>query len=168
MPYPFTVGRLRANELNDALKAGTVIARGRRETNSTANSAEQGVLRVDNIPVVNGRLYYVTTNPIQIDSTVTNDICRANLRIDETGAAATTSSTTIALTQLRQTDGTQSEQTMVGVLRAASADGLWSVLLTTSRPAGTGNVSLVGSATVPIDLIIFDCGEDPGDSGVDI
>lgn len=156
------------DDIDDIADTGRCIARGRRVTNSTAAAAETSVLRVDDIPVVNGRLYHITTNPLQIDSTVANDICRINLRIDETGADATTASTVMALTQLRQTDAAQSEQTMVGAVRPASANGLWSVLLTTSRPAGTGNISLVGGATIPIDLLVIDLGPDPTDTGVDL
>lgn len=159
---------LSADELNVAQLAGTLVARGRRTTSSTASASEQSVLRIDNVPVVSGRVYYITTNPLLVDTSVANDIGRVNLRIDETGAAATTASTQITSGQQRLEDATNGRQVMAGTSRSASATGLWSILMSTSRVSGSGNISLVGASTLPIELFVYDCGEDPGDTGVDL
>lgn len=159
---------LSADELNLAVLPGQVIARGLRVSSSTAASAETGVLRVDDIPVTSGRLYYIATNPMSIDTSVSADTVRVLLRIDETGADATTASTTIALNQRVLTNAASAETIIVGTYRAASASGTWSVLLSHVRQTGTGNVQLVGGATTPIELFVIDCGVDPGDTGVDL
>lgn len=168
MPYPFVVERLRADELNAALGWGRIIGRGRRITTSTASASEQSVLRVDGIPVVAGNVYVIMTNPIILDTTVANDVGRINLRIDETGAAATTASTIIAVAQQRLDDATNGNSCAVSTTRLASADASWSILLTTSRVSGTGNISIVSSSSSPIEIVVYDCGVDPSDTGVDL
>lgn len=147
---------------------GQIVSRGRRITTSTASASEQSVLRLDGIPVVAGNVYLITTNPVTLDSTVANDVGRINLRIDETGAAATTSSTQIALGQQRLDDAANGNTCSACSSRSATATGSWSVLLSTSRVTGTGNISVVGSSAGPIELYVIDCGPDPGDTGVDL
>lgn len=147
---------------------GQIVRRGRRVTNSTASGSEQEVLRVDSIPVIAGRAYHIVANPMVIDTSVANDIGRILLRIDETGANATVSSTLIALGQQRLADAANGNTIQAAVSRLASVDGTWSVLLSTSRVSGTGLISVNGASTNPIELLIFDCGIDPGDTGVDL
>ena len=168
MPYPFAVERLRADELNAALGAGRVIGRGRRITSSTAAAAEQSVLRIDGIPVVSGNVYVITVNPVILDTTVANDVGRINLRLDDTGAAATTASTIIAIAQQRLDDATNGNSTGASTTRLASATGTWSILLTTSRVSGTGNISIASSSSSPIEIVVYDGGVDPSDTGVDL
>ena len=157
-----------ADETNEALKTGTIIARGRRITSSTASASETSVLRVDAVPVVSGHVYMLMTNPVAIDTTVANDTGRINLRVDETGAAATTGSTLVCSAQAKLPDITNAECHAVMSTRTATSTGTWSVLLTTSRATGTGNISLIGTAQFPIELLVIDCGVDPGDTGVDL
>jgi hypothetical protein len=132
-----------ADETNDALKTGTVIARGRRTTNSTAAATEQSVLRLDNVSVLLGRVYWIGTGPLGLDTTVAS----------ATGAMVNASF---------------AESVDCGAFYVPSADEVLSILLTTSRSTGTGNISLAASATAPIDLYVVDMGTDPGDTGVDL
>src|SRR5436305_7654672 len=64
---------------------------GTRTTASSTTTTEVGVLRVDNIPVIAGRLYLIYTTPLAIVSTVANDTPRANLRTSTSGTATTAS-----------------------------------------------------------------------------
>jgi hypothetical protein len=157
-----------ADDLNRVGGYGECIARARRETSSTAASAETGVLRLDDIPVEAGHLYEIKTNNLSIDTSIANDVARILLRIDETGADATTSSTNIALAQRVIPNAAAAENIEASTTRPASASGSWSVLLSTVRQTGTGNIQLVGGAVTPIELYVIDLGLDPGDTGVDI
>lgn len=159
-----------ADDLNRTGGYGVCVARARRETNSSSTSAatELPVLRLDDIPVEQGHLYDIVTNPLLLDTTVANDVMRVLLRIDETGADATIASTNISLNQRQIPNASQSETCMLGTTRAASAAGLWSVLLSVVRQSGTGTGQIFGATTHPIEIKIIDLGMDPGDTGVDL
>jgi chitobiase/beta-hexosaminidase-like protein len=151
--------------------AGTIIARGRRTSNSTASASEQGVLRLDDIPITNGRLYQIYTSGLMLDSTVANDESRARIRYTTDGSTPTTSSTILPGSQAdyRQADAGIPEHVHIRTTYAPSSDQTLSLLLTTSRIAGTGNISIGADGTSNVcDLYVMDCGEDPGDTGVDI
>lgn len=159
-----------AAELNTAFAAGEEIARGERPSNSTAAAAAQGVLRVDGIPLKSGRRYMITTNSLQITSSVANDRGVAKLSMDTTGLAATTSSPVYAISNSANIDSTADGQNInVCFFYTPGADQTVSILLWTLRLSGTGNVRLIGitgNATMQIEVI--DCGVDPGDTGVDL
>lgn len=157
-----------ADQLNTELLPGTVIARGRRVTSSTAAAAEQSVLRVDAIPVKSGRLYWIATGSLALDTTVSADSGRCLLRYDNTGASATTASTVLTVSPTYCGNNAQQDAVQIGVFYAPASDETLSILLTTARLAGTGNISLLAAATSPIDLYVMDCSVDPGDSGVDL
>lgn len=156
-----------ADETNEALKTGTVIARGRRVTNSTAAATEQSVLRLDNVSVLAGRVYWIGTGPLGLDTTVAADIGAATLRV-QAGATATTASTRLASATGAMVNASFAESCDCGGFYVPAGDEVLSILLTTSRSNGTGNISLAASATAPIDLFVVDMGVDPGDTGVDL
>jgi len=155
------------SDLSSILGNGSVVARGDRQTNSTAASAEQSVLRLDNVPLVNGRVYWIGTNPLVTDVTVNNDAPRVFIRINTAGTA-TTASTNIALNQSRTADQTIGELLSVGLMYTPGATVTASILLSHSRASGTGNVQILGSSTIPIQMWVVDLGDDPGDTGVDL
>lgn len=146
-----------------------VIARGNRTSNSTATSGttEQGVLRVDSIPVYAGRLYRIWTGPIIIDGSVANDAVRMVLRGDTTGSA-TTSSTQLAIAQGVVSNIALPETFEIDIPYVPVSDGTLSVLLSIVRQSGTGVFQALGSSTIPINLVVSDQGLDPGDTGTDI
>jgi hypothetical protein len=146
---------------------GRCIARGDRQSNSTAASAETSVLRLDNVPMVSGRIYEIRTNPLTADCTVNGDTCRLLIRINTSGTA-TTASTNLAIAQVRLADNAVGEVVLVGLLYNPGANVTASILLSHSRAAGTGNVNVNGSAVLPIQLMVIDHGPDPTDSGVDL
>lgn len=152
-------------------KAGTVIARGRRTTNSATTTSEVGVLRLDDVPLVGGRLYWIGTNAVALDTGNTADSARCNLRYTTDGSTPTTSSTALAMGQAKPVDAAVAETVSVSAFYIPASDETFSVLLTVQRATGTtAAVGLTGGTgqPSPIDLFIQDCGVDPGDTGTDI
>jgi hypothetical protein len=164
-----------ANDINDLsdndvspLPQG-VIARGNRTSNSTATSGttEQGVLRVDSIPVYAGRLYRIWTGPIIIDGSVANDAVRMVVRASTSGSA-TTASTQLAIAQGVVSNIALPECFEIDIPYAPASDGTLSVLMSIVRQSGTGVFQALGASTIPINLVVSDEGLDPGDTGTDI
>ena len=155
------------DDVDDIADTGRVVAYGDRQSNSTAASAEQSVLRLDNIPMVSGRIYEIRCNPVIVDGTVNNDVGRLSLRINTSGTA-TTASTQLAINQVRLADNAIGEDCSVGLLYVPSGNVTASVLLSHVRSSGTGNIMLLGSATIPIQLVVIDRGPNPTDTGVDL
>lgn len=164
---------LRAADLNDLIDKDSVLplgilARGNRTTSSTTTTTEQSVLRLDDIPMYLGRAYKIWTSPLQLDTTVANDVVRANLRITTDGSTPTTSSTVLSWSQTRADDATNPNTASINIDYTPTADELFSVLLTVARTSGTGNVSILAAATAPINLVVEDIGLDPTDTGTDL
>jgi len=158
--------RLDTAEADLVTRPRGVIKRGRRTTATGAiTTTETGVLRIDNIPVVAGRLYRISTTNINMDGSVANDIGACRIRVSTAGAA-TTASTQIA--NIRQTidDPTNSNIVPENCFYVPGSSGTLSVLLSAVRVAGTGNVVVFCSGTDILDMVITDEGVDPGDTGV--
>jgi hypothetical protein len=159
------------------LEVGTqsIIKRGRRITSTgSLTGTGVGVLRIDDVPVKAGRLYRITTSNLNFISSVANDIGLAAVRFvyaATTGTVGTTGNTTL-LGNMRNvvdvTGSTNSNTVPMNVLYVPTADGYISVLLTATRAAGTGVMTMYGSAGEPIDMTISYEGIDPGDSGVSL
>lgn len=146
---------------------GSLLGYGKRETNSTGTTTEVGVLRLDNLHPVFGRRYLIHTGTALGDSTVANDVASSFLRIDTTGAAATTVSTLIQQCPDVQVNAASPVNLAVEVSRTPAAAGeVWSVLLSVVRVSGTGTVVMIAGATFPVELFVEDLGPDPGDTGV--
>lgn len=168
---PTTLRTIKASETLTMIRAGRCIARGKRVTNSTGTTTEQGVLRLDGVPVKTGRLYRIYTNFISVDSSVANDVISGKLRYTTDGTNATTSSTLLSSTQHLQANATAGEHILVDEDYTPGSDVNLSILLTCSRAVGSGTVAFLGGSTgnpPPISLYVVDMGEDPGDTGVDI
>lgn len=145
------------------------VRRGRRESDSTANAAEQSVLRVDNIPQVMGNLYFAWVPGANMVGTVAADRGNMMLRLNSTGVATTASpliqaSNSGALLASVAGSFISAGATWVSAINGSSA----SVLMSTARFVGTGTIRLQGSATFPVELLIYDLGPDIGDTGVDL
>lgn len=176
-PAPdFTDGILTAAKLqqvsdaiNTAYPWGRIIARGKRTSNATATSGttEQGVLRLDSVALTSGNLYYIWCPVLVIDTSVAADVARCVLRYSTSGSA-TTSDTVLHAGNVVLSDASNAEAMTLGATYAPSTDETFSVLLSYLRTSGTGVQTMVAGATVPIELLVVDCGEDPTDSGVDI
>lgn len=156
-----------------ALETGAqaIIKRGRRITSSAASTgSEVGVLRVDNIPVQAGRIYRISTNGINISTTVANDVGTSRFRVAYavgTGTVANLSSPQLG--QMRNTvDTTNNTNVIPGqMFYPAAADGYISVMLCLHRVVGSGTMTIFANGTTePLDLVIEYAGIDPGDTGV--
>lgn len=152
-----------------ALAKKGIIARGRRTT-STGNitTTETGVLRLDSVPVTSGRIYKISTNGVNMDTSVDNDVASAKIRINTSGTA-TTSSTPVFL-PLRQNIDSAAQSNIVPMecFYVATTTGNISILLSMVRQSGTGNIILFATSTDYLEMIVEDMGVDPGDTGVTI
>ncbi|HEY0696520.1 MAG TPA: hypothetical protein VGD43_01780 [Micromonospora sp.] len=148
-----------------------IIARGHRTSSSTATTSSVGVLRLDDVPVKSGRSYRVFTSGLTFVGT-SGDTARARITHTTDGSTPTTASTQLGAgcrNRIAGTTGPEAPILIASETYHATADGLLSVLLVVTRSAGTGgSVSLFGSSTEPIELLIEDLGTDPGDTGTDV
>lgn len=158
---------------NWVVPSSTVIAYGIRTTASPgATTTELGVIRLDNIPVIIGRRYRIWTSPLNMSSTVANDLMNAHIRYNSVaspGAGSPAITTSTQLTGLVEgsfsAGGSQRTQGL-NVSFAPGATGTLSVLLSVSRDLGTGTVSINGAPIYPIELVVEDMGVDPGNTGI--
>jgi hypothetical protein len=143
-----------------------LVGRARRITNSSTTTTEVAVLQLDGIAVKAGRAYLIETNPVGVDTSVANDGGRLVIRYATGGATAAISSTTLDLAQQVIPNAAHSEHFPVGALYPAASDDTLSILLTVARSTGSGSVGLLADPTFPLDLLVWDCGVDPGDTGI--
>lgn len=158
-----------ASDVN-GLAFGKAMKRGRRTAAKTGiTTTETGVLRVDDSPVVNGHLYGILVTNANLDVSAANDVVDAKVRLAysvSAGTPATTASTQIASIRAFQGNATDSTKIPGVCFYPATADGFISVLLSLVRTQGSGTEQWFCSGTDIQDLVIFDMGVDPGDTGV--
>ena len=169
----FAGQKTRASELNDLIDKDSVLplgiqARGNRTSSSTTTTTEVGVLRVDDVPMYVGRIYKIWTSPLRLDTSVANDVARALIRYTTDGSTPTTSSTTMTTAQSTLANATDGNSVDICIDYTPSADELFSVLLCVARRSGTGNISIDGASTLPINIVVEDGGLDCTDTGVDV
>lgn len=166
----YTAGqRARAGQLNDDFAAvPRIVARGNRTTSSTATTTEVGVLRLDNIPVLSGKIYPVFLNGVVFASSASGDLIEARLRASTSGAATTSSTQFGSTTESSFTAGGNQRIQPAVALYIPSGDATLSILLSVARVSGTGNVSLLVSAATHNPNLWVEQWTDPGDTGVDI
>lgn len=142
---------------------GTIVARANRGSSSSTTTTEIGVLRLDNIPIVNNVLYVVESAPMYILS-ASGDIVNIRFRYNTAGAA-TTASTQLGTGCQVITNAIQPVTAMLRTRYLAATTGTVSILLSVGRAAGTGNTQVFGES----DFWITSLGiVDPGDTGTDI
>lgn len=141
----------------------SVLYWAQRTTTSTSTTTEQGVLRLDSMDLMAGRSYRIWTSPLNLLSSVTNDIVSAIFRANTAGTA-TTSSTQIA-SVAQKTDSSHPPAVCMDILYQTSSAVTVSLLLSVARLAGTGNASIFGSLT---EIYVADLGPSLTDTGVDI
>lgn len=146
-----------------------LVARASRVTNSSTTTTEIDVLRLDGLALKAGRVYNFRTGSLQPVSSVANDYIAVKLRYSSTGTASTAGASTVLMAaQARITGAGGNETVHADVMYAPAADETGSLVLTIARVSGTGNASISGGATLPIDLCVYDCGPDPGNTGVSL
>lgn len=135
------------------------IAHIERATSSTAAAGAQGVLRLDDVPVLLGRRYTVRTGAVLLFSNVAGDSASARLSYTTDGSTPTTGS---PLLDIWNGAAIPNAGNGVGgtleVDYVPTVDHNLSVLLYSLRLTGTGNVSLFASADKKTELIIEDKG----------
>jgi hypothetical protein len=166
-PVPAAVFNAMSAELASRSAAGLgIVARANRTTSSSSTTSEVGVLRLDSVPISAGRMYRIWTSPMIFQSTVANDLINAHIRYSTAGTATTGSTQLTGLVDnAASASGPQRTKGMT-VPWVPVATGVASILLSVSRDSGTGSVALNASSPYPIDLVIEDCGADPGSTGV--
>lgn len=146
--------------------AGTIVARGNRQTSSATTTTEVGVLKVT-AALKQGQLYTVQVASMYLVSTTGGDGIGASIRYTTDGTEPTTSSTRLG--SVHATAGGSSPAEPLLLKYAPASDLTFKALLTVARWSGSGTVSMVVDTNHPaIDLMIVAMGADPGDTGVDI
>lgn len=162
-----------ATKLNRALRPGRCIGRARRITTSaSANSATLiPVLELDDIPVVGAREYTVMTSGLWLDTGVANDVALATITHTLDGSTPVVGSAILpgGTAEAKLVDPNAPETRVIATSITPAADGLLSLLLCVSRVAGSGLIVIQGDGTAKlIEMRVYDSGEDPGDTGVDL
>lgn len=147
-----------------------VIARGNRTSDKTYSGTEVGVLRLDDIPLLAGRAYAITTSSLRLQLATAGNTALTQLRYTTDGSTPDPTASTILQAADVNADSAfmpANNATLTGYYFPVS-DTTFSVVLTLSRSGGAGNITMSGSATRPIDLMIIDLGPAPSDTGTDI
>lgn len=157
-----------AARIND--KAGTIIGYGERPTASTAfTTTEQPIMRIDSIPVVNGRQYEIVMTPTVIASSVAADLVETRIRV---AVAATATITSTHLGSLIETANSSSgNQKINGAtwLYTPTSTGNLSLLVAGIRLGGTGSCAIGHTSTAyMLRIIVKDLGSAVSDTGVDL
>lgn len=145
-----------------------ILGRWRRETNKTSTGGtETGIVRIDGIPFLANVYYTIETNSLDC-TVVSGETGYVNARLSTAGAA-TGASAQLGSTPVNANSGTSPRNGVILVAEYAPvANATGSVLLSVGRIGGAGNVTVNGSSTQPIILMIKAWGKNPGVSGVDI
>lgn len=150
------------------IKAGAIIARHERITNSSTTTTEVGVLQIEGVVMKNGRAYWVGTPPIHVQGGAA-DVVALRIRYTTDGTTAGTSSTVLRYEQTTIRTGTPDEPIQIGEWYFPTSDQTLSILLTVARVAGTAAAAfVVGASDRVIRLTVEDRGEDPGATGISL
>ena len=149
------------------------VARARRTTDSTSTNSttEVGVLRLDDIPLKQGRNYSIKWQATWDTTTATAEGMRALLRYTVDGSTPTTASTVLAGSggEFKITDAAVFTTVDCETDYTPAADELFSCLLTIRHVTGTVATILEADTSVfHTQIWIDDVGDDPGDTGTDI
>lgn len=143
------------------------VARTIRTTSSSTTTTEVEILQLD-AQVLGGHTYTIRTSSLLPVSSIANDYVGAKIRYTSDGSTATTASTQLLGSQTRITGASGNETVLLAVTYNPASDQTLSILLTVSRVSGTGNASISGAATTPIELWIDHDGIDPGNTGISL
>jgi hypothetical protein len=164
----FAAGQiLTAADLNLACLPGTLVARHRRTTASTAAAAIQGVATLA-VPVATSRLYKIQVPQIHANSTVSGDVVRVQIHFVLGGAVATGSPVLPGAQAFFPGLTAGWPAGALSTSYVATGTGTLNLMITTFRQNGTGNVNLFADGTRCTDLEVWDMGVDPGSSGANI
>lgn len=144
-----------------------VIARGVRTTSSSASATEASVLRIDNIPVFEDRLYRVALATSTIfNSSLANDLMEGRFYWSLTGPAVAGVNLFGVLSIPARSSGAAQFTDAVSAFLPSPGTGTLSVLFTVLLTIGAGTVSIPSSASYPVHMVVEDLGPDPGNTGI--
>lgn len=164
-PTPINAMGRKVNELSQP-----IMGYGIRNTNSTSSGgAAQGVIRLDNLPLIGGEVYQIWTSPLLFNTNTAGTAGQCLMYANSAGIA-TTASTVVCTAGSNSTTGVTGNQksTMFNFLYIPSSNQTVSFLLAVQRLIGAGTFTLNGVPVTgsPIQLVIERKGNDPGDTGV--
>jgi hypothetical protein len=130
-----------------------------------SGSTATGVLRVDNIEFISGRRYMIQSSDLRVDLGTATDRARFEVRLSTSGAA-TTSTAIWARSESSSADLNNMAQ-IERVYTPSSSTTTGSLLLSVSRPSGTGTISvLAGTDDETLWIAVTDLGLAVADTGV--
>lgn len=146
-------------------RAGTILRRAARSDTAgvASNATDVGVLRLDNVPIVAGRLYRIVY--VAHPGGPASAVSRTQLRTSMSGAATIASA---ALAASRAVQQVGSGAICLSTPYPAAVTGTLSVILCHARDSGTGTPELFADGNRVTSLWVEDAGVDPGDTGVDL
>jgi hypothetical protein len=151
--------------------AGFLIANGWRTTSTATTTSEIGVLRIDDVPIYEGRCYEISTSPLSGYADTTSEFFEFRIKYTTDGSTPTTSSSTIPGGISVDSQSNTYSSTSYGPIFATyrpPADQTLSLLLTIRRITGGGNVQSIADATYVTEMRIKDVGPALANMGVAI
>jgi hypothetical protein len=141
----------------------TILRRGNRTAfTALASTGETGILRLDALGLISGRAYEFYVSQIRYDVVTATDRGKFHLRYATSGTATTAS------TILRRSEGIDDDSLgAFSAWRFPTANENGSLLLSALKVSGS-SVFTVPADEGGVDLIVFDWGVAPADTGVDI
>jgi len=156
------------NDATDTLAGRVEVKYAYRDTNGTnTTTGEQGYLRLDNIPIVNGDLYLAVISPMIFQSSAAGDLIQILLRGSTSGAATNASAALHLLADTSQTAGGAQKTKGFTFRYQAGTTGNLSLRLSYLRFSGSGNVRINASSDIPVQMSVFRMGPGQADTGVD-
>lgn len=168
MPDEFTAGQIvDAEDLNLAVLK--IQNRGNRTTTGTAfTTTETEYMRVDNITLVQGRVYLVLVTGLGLNAGGTTSGILARLRLSTSGAADITDTEIGAY----RSGPSSADDPIVSFSTIYPHTGSTvtnaSILLSSVKAGGADTGNTLGAASGGAHLVVCHIGLDPGDTGVDL
>jgi hypothetical protein len=165
--------KLRASQLRLAILGGTLIAYHHRDSNSTGSTTTAMVpaLRISGIQVYAGRNYKVMTSPLRLDTGTANDVGSALITFtnDGTDAGAASSMLPGGQAEAILSNVAAGEDVLIATRYTPSFDHLLSLCLGPTRVSGSGSIVIqADGSTTLCELMVYDAGDDVGDTGVNL
>ncbi len=161
----FTAGqKVRASQLNEQ---GVIVARARRVINKTGGATVFGILRLDDIPILQNRAYEVKMVGAIFPASA-NANADVFMRYTTDGSTPSVSSPTLKQNNVELIRAVFVYAFDTSVIYVPSTDQVLSILITCLSTVGGISISGYAAADWPTEITITDLGFDPGDTGVDI
>lgn len=162
-----------AAELSLATRAGEVVGRARRITDSSASTSTTrvAVLELDDVPLTGGRVYEIASPNLNIDGGTANDDYVVDILYTTDGSTPTTSSALLpgSSCEIIQPDAARNITAHISTTYTPATDETLSLLLCLRHGSGTSSAVIRADGTFRhIEMLVIDRGVDPGDTGVDL